>query len=185
MKAYSSSFFYLRSPVFGLRRNAVAGFSILVLLLGFTGGSSAQNVRQAASPATEKTNPKDARPQLFEKKKMLISILKKQESDWNSGDLKGFMAPYWNSDTLMTVTVRGVQYGKDRLEKYLNRTFPDSASMGQLQYNVIHIELIGESDALLTGKWLRKNEKKFRGGYFSILLRKLNSRWVIISEHMG
>ncbi len=172
-------------PVLGRRRNAAAGFLILILLLGFTARSSAQNVRQAAPPAMEKTNPKDARPQLFEKKKMLISILKKQESDWNNGDLKGFMAAYWNSDTLMTVTIRGVQYGKDRLEKYLNRTFPDSASMGQLQYNVIHIELIGESDALLTGKWLRKNEKKFRGGYFSILLRKLNSRWVIISEHMG
>lgn len=116
---------------------------------------------------------------------MLIGILKKQETDWNTGNMKGFLSPYWNSDTLLSVSVRGVQYGKERLERFLMKTFPDSASMGKLDYDIIHIELIGDNDAILTGKWLRKNDKKFRGGYFSILLRKLHGKWLIVSEHFG
>lgn len=122
---------------------------------------------------------------LHEKKKVLIGVLEKQESDWNRGDLKSFLAAYWNSDTLRSVSVRGLQYGWDRLQGNLSRTFPDSASMGHLDYDVIHIEMIGDNDALLTGKWLRKNDKKFRGGYFSILLRKINGRWLIVAEHFG
>lgn len=122
---------------------------------------------------------------LFDKKKLLIGILEKQEADWNKGNLKGFLSAYWNSDTLRSVSVRGLQYGKDRLETYLFKAFPDSALMGILDYDVIHIELIGENDALLTGKWLRKNDKKFRGGYFSILIRKVHGRWQIVAEHFG
>ena len=121
----------------------------------------------------------------FDKKKLLIEVLEKQESDWNKGNLTAFLSAYWNSDTLVSVSVRGVQYGRDRLERYLTASFPDSASMGHLDYDVIHIELIGDNDALLTGKWLRKNDKKFRGGYFSILIRKLQNRWQIVSEHFG
>ncbi len=122
---------------------------------------------------------------LFEKKKLLIGLLEKQESDWNRADLNSFLQPYWDSDTLVTVNVRGLIYGKANFERQLRRNFPDSASMGHLDYEIIHISLIGENDALLTGKWLRKNDKKFRGGYFTILLRKSGNRWMIISEHMG
>jgi len=147
---------------------------------------SAEAQHAKTNPAgTEKSHSKPALNLLFEKKKMLIGVLEKQESDWNKGNLNGFISAYWDSDTLRSVTVRGIQYGKDRLQRYLTKNFLDSASMGHLDYDVIHIELIGENDALLTGKWLRKNDKKFRGGYFTILLRKLNNRWMIVAEHFG
>lgn len=145
---------------------------------------SAQSPKQAVLPA-EKNQVKAPVNLLFEKKKLLIGILEKQESDWNHGNLKGFLSAYWDSDTLRSVSVRGIYYGKDRLQSYLKSTFPDSASMGNLSYDVVHIELLGDNDALLTGKWLRKNDKKFRGGYFSILLRKLQGRWQIVAEHFG
>lgn len=140
---------------------------------------------QKAQGNLEKFPVKESRDAVFEKKKALIGVLEKQEADWNRGDLNAFLSAYWNSDTLVTVNVRGVQYGRDVLDRNMKRSFPDSASMGHLDYEVIHISLIGENDALLTGKWLRKNDKKFRGGYFSILMRKMNNRWIIISEHLG
>jgi hypothetical protein len=162
-------------------------FRIIFLLLVFTTTrflAGAQHVKPAPA-GTEKNQTKPAPNLIFEKKKMLIGILEKQESDWNKGNLNGFISAYWDSDTLRSVTVRGIQYGKDRLQRYLANNFPDSASMGHLNYDVVHIELIGENDALLTGKWLRKNDKKFRGGYFTILIRKLNSKWLIVAEHFG
>jgi hypothetical protein len=116
---------------------------------------------------------------------MLISILEKQETDWNKGNLKGFLSAYWNSDTLRSLSVRGLQYGYDRLEKKLLKNYPDSVSMGHLDYDVIQIELIGEMDAMITGKWLRKNDKKFQGGFFTVLMRKIKGRWLIVSEQLS
>jgi len=165
-----------------LVRNFWIPASIYFLLFFHSALFAQQNKLQTNA---EKGPQKEGRDVVFEKKKMLISILEKQEADWNSGNLNAFLSAYWHSDTLVTVNVRGVQYGMDGLERYMKRNFPDSSSMGRLDYDVIHISLIGENDALLTGKWLRKNDKKFRGGYFSILLRRIHNRWIIISEHLG
>jgi|GEM_PF-2039396 hypothetical protein len=146
--------------------------------------ASGQNPKQMVT-AAEKNQVKSSANLIFEKKKLLIGILEKQESDWNQGNMKGFLSAYWDSDTLRFVSVRGIHYGKERLQNHLKTTFPDTASMGTLSYDVVHIDLIGDNDALLTGKWLRKNDKKFRGGYFSILLRKLQGKWQIVAEHFG
>lgn len=154
----------------------------LVFLCMQTASFAQQNKMQAS---TGKVSQKESRDEVFEKKKILISVLEKQETDWNRGDMNAFLSAYWHSDTLVTVNVRGVQYGMDGFERYMKRNYPDTASMGHLEYEVFHISLIGENDALLTGKWLRKNNKKFRGGYFSILLRRMHNRWMIISEHLG
>jgi hypothetical protein len=140
---------------------------------------------KTGNQAAEKSQLRPSLSLLHEKKKMLIGILEKQEKDWNQGNLKGFISAYWNSDSLMSVSVKGIQYGWDRMDRNLRRSFPDSAAMGHLDYDVVHIEFIGDNDALVTGKWLRKNEKKFRGGYFSILLRKLQGKWQIVAEHFG
>ena len=159
----------------------------MVALLGFSALALCPALGQAQKSAAPsvKTQPKETKDQLFEKKKQVIGVLEKQESDWNQGNLDGFLSAYWNSDTLVTVNVRGLSYGKEVLDRTIRKSFPDSASMGKLEYDVIHVRFIGESDALLTGKWLRKNQKKFRGGYFSILLQRINGRWMIVSEHLG
>jgi hypothetical protein len=159
-------------------------FFFLLACIATIFSAGAQHAKTIPS-GSEKNQSKPAPNLIFEKKKMLIGILEKQESDWNKGNLNGFISAYWDSDTLRSVTVRGIQYGKDRLQRFLTKNFPDSASMGHLDYNVIHIELIGENDALLTGKWLRKNDKKFRGGYFTVLIRKFNNKWLIVAEHFG
>lgn len=159
---------------------------VLILLAIFTGRFSAfAQVGKVPVGSREKEIVRPAPNLLHEKKKMLISILEKQESDWNKGNLKGFLSAYWNSDTLRSLSVRGLQYGYDRLEKKLLKSYPDSASMGHLDYDVIQIELIGEMDAMITGKWLRKNDKKFQGGFFTVLMRKIKGRWLIVSEQLS
>jgi hypothetical protein len=166
----------------GLMKMQVSSLLFFWVLLVFS--AAGQAPKPSGLPA-EKNQVKPPVNFIFEKKKLLIGILEKQETDWNQGNLKGFLSAYWDSDTLRSVSVRGIYYGKERLQNHLKSTFPDSASMGNLSYDVVHIELIGDNDALLTGKWLRKNDKKFRGGYFSILLRKLQGRWQIVAEHFG
>jgi hypothetical protein len=159
---------------------------ILILLAAFASHFSVlAQVGKAPGNSREKEIARPAPNLAHEKKKMLISILEKQETDWNKGNLKGFLSAYWNSDTLRSLSVRGLQYGYDRLEKKLLKNYPDSVSMGHLDYDVIQIELIGEMDAMITGKWLRKNDKKFQGGFFTVLMRKIKGRWLIVSEQLS
>ncbi len=159
---------------------------VLILLAAFASHFSVlAQVGKSPGSSREKEIVRPAPNLAHEKKKMLIFILEKQETDWNKGNLKGFLSAYWNSDTLRSLSVRGLQYGYDRLEKKLLKNYPDSVSMGHLDYDVIQIELIGEMDAMITGKWLRKNDKKFQGGFFTVLMRKIKGRWLIISEQLS
>ncbi len=118
-----------------------------------------------------------------EKKKGIVAVLQKQQEDWNTGRMQAFLGAYWKSDTLRLVTSRGVVYGWEKLQAQYRKNFPDTTAMGKLDFDVIHIELIGENDALVTGKFLHKADKKFRAGYFTFLLRRQKNRWVIVADH--
>lgn len=153
---------------------------LLVLLLGpETWGQAEKNIGAKGKdlPAKAAVNSN------HEKKKAIIAVLQKQEKDWNRGNLEDFMTGYWNSDTLRMVTKTGLTYGFQKAQANFKKNFPDSASMGQLNYEVVHVELIGENDAMVTGKWLLKIDKKFRGGFFTFLFRKKNGRWQIVADH--
>jgi hypothetical protein len=134
-------------------------------------------------PSKPKEQSKPLPNPLHEKKKLILAVLEKQQEDWNKGNLTNFLDGYWKSDTLRMVTNRGVSYGFEKTSATFKKNFPDSTFMGKLDYDVIHVELIGETDALVTGKWLLKVEKKFKGGYFTFLFRKLKGRWVIVADH--
>ena len=156
-------------------------FGFYLVLLGIQ--AQGQNQKLVIPPAKPTLPVKTASNPFHEKKKAIIAVLQKQQEDWNRGDLKAFMNGYWNSDTLRLVTVRGVNYGWEKMLASYKKTFPDSASMGKLDYDVIHVELICETDVLVTGKWLLNMNKKFKGGYFTFLFRKLKGKWVIVVDH--
>ncbi len=152
--------------------------------MGFVPLSQGQTHKVVVPPPSKlKDLPKALANPAHEKKKLILSVLEKQQSDWNRGDLEAFMAGYWNSDTLRMVSNRGVTYGWDKILARYKKSYGDSATMGKLDFDVIHVELIGEMDAMVTGKWLLKLDKKFKGGYFTLLFRKLKGKWVIVADH--
>lgn len=167
--------------------NRLPSFPFLLLLvigMMFWNKTIAQSTRPVIPPpAKQKETPRPPPDPSHEKKKLILAVLKKQQEDWNRGSLNDFLSGYWNSDTLRMVTVRGVNYGFDKLATTYKKLYPDSASMGKLDYDVINVELIGEMDALVTGKWLLKIDKKFKGGYFTFLFRKIKNRWIIVADH--
>lgn len=160
-----------------------ATFYFLVWM-AFVPQTWAQSQKPVVMPKATTAPPSKAVPNLLhEKKKLIINALHKQQEDWNRGDMAAFLSGYWNSDTLRTVNIRGVTYGWDKVSAQYRKNFPDSASMGKIDYDVIHVELIGENDVLVTGKWLLNMNKKFKAAYFTYLYRKRNGRWVIVAEH--
>ena len=57
--------------------------------------------------------------------------------------------------------------------------------MGTLQFEIVSIELFSNSSAQVIGKWdlTRAEDKGNVGGYFTLIFKKINKRWVIVSDH--
>jgi ketosteroid isomerase-like protein len=126
-----------------------------------------------------------AQKQVSGDQQQIKQVLAVQQAAWNKGDLDGFMAGYWKSDSLMFIGKRGVTKGwLPTLDNY-KKSYPDKASMGTLQFDIISIEITSKNTAYVVGKWHLKREES-KGdleGHFTLLFKKIDKHWVIVSDH--
>jgi uncharacterized protein (TIGR02246 family) len=110
-------------------------------------------------------------------------VLSNQNAAWNRGDVDAFMVGYWENDSLMFVGSSGITYGyKNTLANYKKR-YPDAAAMGKLTFDLIEVKRLSPEYYHVTGKWHLQRSIGDVGGYFTLVFRKINNRWVIISDH--
>lgn len=110
-------------------------------------------------------------------------VLDKQTQSWNSGNIGEFMKSYWQSDSLVFIGKSGPTYGyTSTLENYKKR-YPDTAAMGKLQFDVLQIKRLSPAYYYVTAKWNLKRSIGDLQGYFTLLFKKINRHWVIISDH--
>jgi ketosteroid isomerase-like protein len=112
----------------------------------------------------------------------VIDLMKEQEAAWNKADIRGFMHHYWNSDSLKFIGGKGVTYGWQKtLDNYL-RSYPSKEMMGELSFTILEATALSGEAVYVVGKWDLKKDKP-AGGYFTLLWRKKEGRWVIVSDH--
>jgi hypothetical protein len=110
-------------------------------------------------------------------------VLASQAAAWNRGDLEQFMIGYWENDSLMFIGRSGVTYGwKNTLENY-KKGYPDTASMGKLEFTLVKVQKLSNKYYHVTGRWFLKRSIGDAGGYFTLLFRKIDGHWVIVSDH--
>ena len=113
----------------------------------------------------------------------IIQILHTQDECWNRGDIDGFMQTYWNSDSLIFIGKNGPTYGwQQTLERY-KKGYPDTASMGKLNFDLIEIKKLSSKYYFVIGRWHLKRSIGDIEGSFTLLLQKINGKWVIITDH--
>jgi ketosteroid isomerase-like protein len=106
-----------------------------------------------------------------------------QEVAWNSGDLAGFMLPYWHSDKLSFVGKSGVTYGWDATLLNYQKGYPDAATMGKLHFDIVETQSLDAKHIYMIGKWKLSREKGDIGGHFTLIWAKIAGQWLIISDH--
>ena len=112
--------------------------------------------------------------------------LNAQEKAWNQGDLGRFMSEaYWADDQLMFIGSRGLTYGYDKTLANYQKSYPDSAAMGTLMFELLQWKPLGNSHGLLVGLWQlkRSNDLENLDGHFSLIWEKKSDGWVIIADH--
>ena len=148
-------------------------FSFLILVL--------------AAPASLVANggAKNAKAQGDDTKSILAirAVLRLQAKAWNSGDIDRFMEHYWKSDKL-TFSVGGkTTRGWSKTKENYMRRYPTRKKMGKLSFDQIEVVELGDSAALVLGRWRLARDPDALHGNFSLVFRRMNNRWVIIHDH--
>ena len=106
-----------------------------------------------------------------------------QVDAWNRGDVDAFMEHYWKSDDLTFSsggqTTRGWQATLDGYRK----RYPTREKMGRLTLDGLEITPLGDAAALVLGEWKLDRASEPIGGNFTLVLRKIDGRWVIVHDH--
>lgn len=120
----------------------------------------------------------------FEADKLAIQqAMDNQEQCWSRGDLDGFMSGYWKSDSLRFMGKRGITKGwQTTLDNY-KKSYPDKATMGKLQFDIVSFEPLDANGMFVVGKWTLLREKDTLGGYYSLIWRKIDGEWKVVFDH--
>ncbi len=125
----------------------------------------------------------DSKIWLTDIRTQIKSIIAVQANAWNRGDIDAFMQHYWNSEQLSFSsggkTTRGWQATKDGY----HRRYPTRDLMGWLTFSELEVTSLGDTAALVLGRWHLKRDSGPIGGNFSLTFRRIDGRWLIVHDH--
>jgi hypothetical protein len=110
-------------------------------------------------------------------------VLQQQQTAWNNGSIDSFMVHYWNNSDLRFVSKKGVSYGWQKVSDNYKKSYSSKEKMGNLLFDIKSIELIDKINALVVGSWAIQNNDGNPSGYFTLWLKKINGKWLIVLDH--
>lgn len=123
----------------------------------------------------------DARPST---QHAIAALLESQAEAWNRGDLEAFMEGYWRSPDLVFTSGGRVQRGwQTTLDRYRTAYGDDRETMGRLTFSDLEVHELERDSAWALGKWRLAFDSGDRGGVFSLVLRRIDGRWLVVHDH--
>ena len=110
-------------------------------------------------------------------------LLNDQVIAWNQGSIDNFMKGYWSNDSLIFVGHGGITYGYANTLNNYKKTYSDSSKMGKLFFTLLKLNRLSDEYYFVIGKWFLKRNAGDIGGYYTLLIRKINRRWLIVTDH--
>ena len=110
-------------------------------------------------------------------------ILNAQTVSWNKGNLDEFMQGYWNNDSLMFIGKNGVTYGYTNTLNNYKKSYPDTAAMGRLAFDIVQVKKLSPDYYFVIGKWMLTRTAGNLQGHYTLVFKKIGGKWKIISDH--
>lgn len=112
----------------------------------------------------------------------IIALLEAQDTAWNEGDIEGFMAGYWRSPGLRFASGGDITRGWDEtLARYKTR-YGTGSEMGTLTTSDHEIDILSADAAIAHGKWQLDWQGQKPWGLYTLVLRKVEGEWRIVSD---
>jgi hypothetical protein len=110
-------------------------------------------------------------------------ILDKQTKTWNLGNIDEFMTTYWQSDSLEFIGPDGITHGYSNILNRYKKKYTDTVKMGKLLFTTVSTKKLSPEYYFVIGKWHLKRTIGDVGGMFTLLFKKIKSKWVIVTDH--
>ncbi len=113
------------------------------------------------------------------------AVLAAQEAAWNRGDLEGFMAGYWRSDSLTFYSGGDVSHGWQMAhDRYQRRYQGEGREMGRLVVDLHEVGVLSRDAAIVKGTWRLQLKDSAPEGLFTLVLRRIPGQgWRIVHDH--
>jgi len=113
----------------------------------------------------------------------ILNVLEQQRIAWNDNNINEFMKGYLKSDKLVFSGSNGPVFGWNFVKDRYLKTYSTKELMGDLSFEINNLFSLSRKVAILLGKFnlQRKNEKL--SGYFTLIFKKINGNWYIVSDH--
>ncbi len=116
-------------------------------------------------------------------KQEITTMMMQQAKDWSNGNLEAFMQGYIKSDSLKFVGSNGLTYGWQQTLDNYKKNYPTKDHTGILTFNLIDFNQLAKDVFLVIGEYHLKRTIGDANGIFSIILKKINGEWKIITDH--
>ncbi|HWB27031.1 MAG TPA: nuclear transport factor 2 family protein [Chitinophagaceae bacterium] len=114
---------------------------------------------------------------------LVRNVLAAQTNAWNNGNIDVFMETYWKNDSLVFIGKGGPTYGWQTTLNNYKKRYPDTVAMGKLNFDLLQLRPLPGDYYFVIGNWHLKRTTGDIGGVFTLLLRKINGKWVIVADH--
>lgn len=112
----------------------------------------------------------------------ILALLEAQDVAWNEGDIEGFMAGYLRSPDLRFASGGNITRGWDETLARYKARYGTGAEMGTLKTSDHEIEILSADAAIAHGKWQLDWQGKQPWGLYTLVLRKTDGAWRIVSD---
>lgn len=113
----------------------------------------------------------------------ILAVMQAAQDGWNAGDLESYMQCYHQSPELRFAGGDEVSYGWEPVLKKYQAGYPDRAAMGQLKFSDMDVQILGQDNALVFGRWLLKRSEDQPHGLFTLHFQRTGAGWKIMSDH--
>ncbi len=110
-------------------------------------------------------------------------ILTDQISFWNKGDIPGFMQGYWENDSLVFIGKSGPTYGYTNTLRNYQKNYPNKDYMGMLNFDILSVQAIEKDHYFVIGKFILQRKVGDASGHFTLIFKRINGVWKIVSDH--
>ncbi len=110
-------------------------------------------------------------------------MLAAQVTEWNKGNIEGYMKGYWENDSLIFIGSKGPRYGYQTTLKRYKEAYPDADHMGVLTSTIKSAKKLSPDYYFIVGSWALKRNAGDVSGSYTLLLRKIKGQWVIVCDH--
>jgi ketosteroid isomerase-like protein len=110
-------------------------------------------------------------------------MLAAQVTEWNKGNIEGYMKGYWEHDSLLFIGSKGPTYGYAATLARYKKAYPDADHTGTLTSVITSMQRLSADYYFVVGKWSLHRTAGDVSGSYTLLIRRIQGQWVIVCDH--